>query len=63
MALITPKELENIGLSLYGWGWQTKIAEYLGVSPRTIRRYMAGQPIPLAVSLAVRSANVRFKDE
>jgi hypothetical protein len=39
-------DLAAIGNALYGPRWQTPLAEALGVSDRTVRRWVAGQPVP-----------------
>jgi hypothetical protein len=31
--------LEQIGIELFGWGWQTSLAKGLGVDDRTVRRW------------------------
>ncbi len=38
--------LANVGGALYGPSWQTPLSEALGVSDRTVRRWVAGNPIP-----------------
>lgn len=51
---MTPDELKTIGAALYPFGWQTRIARDVGVTPRTIRRYVAGHAkIPRPVELHV----------
>lgn len=50
---MTPAELETIGRGLYGSGWQTTLAGRLEVASRTVRRWMAGQPIPEGVAAQV----------
>jgi hypothetical protein len=32
-------ELEQVGVDLFGWGWQTSLAKGLGVDGRTVRRW------------------------
>ena len=39
-------DLHTIGRALYGARWQTDLAKALGVSERTVRRWVAGQPPP-----------------
>jgi hypothetical protein len=47
---LTPAEFRKIGESLYGTGWQVKLARYLGRDDRTIRRWKTGEsPVPKAV--------------
>lgn len=42
--------LIDCGLALYGPQWQSALARDLGVSDRTIRRWVAGQfPVPVGV--------------
>jgi len=35
--------------ALYGAQWQSALADGLGVADRTVRRWVAGQPIPEGV--------------
>lgn len=53
---MTPKQLTDAGVQLFGeWGWQTRLAEALGVHVTTIQRYVAGQvPIPGPVEAWVK---------
>lgn len=56
------RQLTRAGHRLYGWGWQTHLARAVGVTDRTMRRWVAGDaPIPppaaLAISLLVESYN------
>ena len=48
--------LEKIGVELFGnWGWQTRIAEELGVNISTVKRWLAGvTPVPQPVRLALQ---------
>jgi DNA-binding transcriptional regulator YdaS (Cro superfamily) len=52
---MTPKELSEAGKELYGdWGWQTRLAEALGVDGSTVRRWISGAvPIPNPAAAAV----------
>lgn len=43
---MTRDQLITCGAALYGRHWQTDLAEALGVTARTIRRWVAGDPIP-----------------
>jgi plasmid maintenance system antidote protein VapI len=53
---MTPAELRAIGEDRYGPRWQTKLARWLKVNPRTVRRWLAGKtPIREAVAIAIRS--------
>ena len=39
--------LETVGLALYGYRWQSSLARDLGVLPRTVRKWAAGdKPVP-----------------
>ena len=40
---MTPDELKDHGQRLYGHRWQTKLAVALGINPRTVRRWVAGE--------------------
>lgn len=47
---MTPAEFREAGESLYGTGWQIKLAGDLGRDDRTIRRWKTGEsPVPKAV--------------
>lgn len=52
---MTPDELRKAGIELYGdWGWQTRLAEALGVDGSTVRRWVSGAvPIPNPVAAAI----------
>lgn len=51
---MTPSSFIQIGMKLFGRGWQTDIAEQLGVAPRTVRRWIAGErSMPEDISLRV----------
>ncbi len=39
----------RLGHALYGPSWQHAMAEALGVSPRTVRYWVAGRAIPASV--------------
>jgi hypothetical protein len=44
---MTPTTLNRVGTACFGNFWQTQMAEALGVNPRTLRRWLAGElPIP-----------------
>lgn len=50
-----PDELKAAGRELYGYGWQTRLAENLGIDGSTVRRYVSGAvPIPGPVAAAVQ---------
>lgn len=40
---MTPGTLRNYGQALYGPEWQTPLGDALGVSDRTIRRWVSGE--------------------
>lgn len=47
--------LIETGQALYGQQWQTALARDLGVSDRTMRRWVAGQfPVPVGVHAELR---------
>ena len=43
------EHLTAVGRALYGDRWQSDIARDLGVSDRTIRRWVSGEDIPAGV--------------
>lgn len=61
---MTPEDLRAAGVELYGeWGWQTRLAEALGVDGSTVRRWVSGAvPIPNPVAAAVNCFLSRKKD-
>ena len=52
---MTPAELRKVCIELYGeWGWQTRLAEALGVDGSTVRRWVSGAvPVPGPVAAAI----------
>lgn len=52
---MTPTRLEAVGRVLYGPRWQTDLAADLGVTYRTMRRWVSGEsPIPGGVEADLR---------
>lgn len=57
-------DIHAIGRALYGRAWQRDLAEALGVSERTVRRWVAGQAPPpgawadMAQVAEVKAANL-----
>lgn len=52
---MTPNDLAEIGLELFGYGWQTRIAEALEVDGSTVRRWVSGAiAIPGPAKAALR---------
>jgi hypothetical protein len=54
---ISPEELRLAGLELFGDrpGWQSKLANTLGVDRSSVTRWLSGSvPVPLHASLLVR---------
>lgn len=61
---MTPTELSELGRGLYGYGWQTRLAEALKVDGSTVRRWVSGAvPVPGPVEVAVRclACHEKFK--
>lgn len=52
---MTPERLAKVGVNLYGdHGWQTRMADELGVDGSTVRRWVSGAvPIPNPVEVAL----------
>ena len=52
-----PDELRNASVLLFGkYGWQTRLADKLGVDGSTVRRWVSGtSAIPNPVAAAIRS--------
>lgn len=52
---MTPDELKAAGAELFGKGWQTRVAEQLGVDGSTVRRWISGAvPVPNIAAAAIR---------
>lgn len=52
---MTPDELKDAGRELFGNGWQTRLAEHLGVDGSTVRRWVSGAvPVPNPAAAAIR---------
>lgn len=52
---MTADELKKVGKALYGLGWQTRLAEALGVDGSTVRRWVSGAVvIPKPIVAAIR---------
>lgn len=50
----TPADLKRLGPKMFGLGWQTRMAEALGVDASSVRRWISGAvPIPGPVSTAL----------
>lgn len=48
---MTPAQLEQVGIALYGDRWQTDLARDLNVADRSIRRWASGQnPVPASLT-------------
>jgi len=59
-----PDLLERVGNALYGQQWQSALARDLGVSDRTMRRWVAGdtEPPTGVRDDLIRLAHVRLAD-
>ena len=52
--------LTTIGEALYGLRWQTQLAIDVGVSDRTVRRWVSGEDVPrLGILLDLRDIMMR----
>ena len=52
---MTPAQLKKAGAKLFGYGWQTRMAEHLNVDGSTVRRWISGAvPIPGPAEAAIR---------
>ena len=57
---MTPADLTAVGEALYGPRWHAELARQLGITYRTLRRWMTGEhPVPDGV----RADLVRLTDE
>ena len=49
-------ELKQAGRERFGYGWQTRLAERLGVDGSTVRRWVSGAvPVPNTAAAAIRA--------
>ena len=56
MKPMSADELKQAGRDLFGHGWQTRLAERLGVDGSTVRRWVSGAvPVPNPAAAAIRS--------
>lgn len=56
MKPMTADELKSAGRELFGHGWQTRLAEQLGVDGSTVRRWVSGAvPVPNPAAAAIRA--------
>ena len=56
MKPMSADELKQAGRELFGHGWQTRLAERLGVDGSTVRRWVSGAvPVPNPAAAAIRS--------
>ena len=57
---MTPDELARIAVARYGpHGWKSKLAEYLGVDPKTVWRYRRGRtPIDDRTAMAIQALEI-----
>lgn len=61
---MTPEDLSAKGRALRGERWQTALARDLGVTDRTMRRWLSGEsPIPGAVEARLRGLLTRRMSE
>jgi hypothetical protein len=60
---VTGDELERAAIILLGssYGWQTQLAKWLHVAPRTVRRWYAMDYLPNRIQRLIE-AELRFKD-
>lgn len=60
---MTVEEFRSAGRELYGYGWQTRMADDLRVDGSTVRRWVSGAvPIPGPVAAAVECWLQRKRD-
>jgi DNA-binding transcriptional regulator YdaS (Cro superfamily) len=56
MKPMTADELKSAGRELFGHGWQTRLAEHLGVDGSTVRRWVSGAvPVPNPAAAAIHA--------
>ena len=53
--MMTPDLLQRAGAFLYGDRWKAMLSRDLGCSDRTLRRWMAGKPMPAGTLEKVRA--------
>jgi transcriptional regulator with XRE-family HTH domain len=61
---LSPDELRQTGLALWGAHWKSELADRLGVAPLTIRRWTCGEhPPPRNLSVKLHKMCVARKRE
>jgi len=56
------EELKEIGIKLFGSGWQTHFAHSLGITPQHFRRYISGKTkIPESKEYQIRMMFLLYK--
>tara|TARA_R100000655_G_scaffold98671_1_gene142110 strand:- start:254 stop:481 length:228 start_codon:yes stop_codon:yes gene_type:complete len=56
------EELKEIGIKLFGSGWQTHFAHSLGITPQHFRRYVSGKTkIPESKEYQIRMMFLLYK--
>ena len=56
---MTPAELSALARSIYGPDWRVPLATALGVTDRTIRKWLARERLPNLAAQAVRGLAMR----
>ena len=61
---MTPELLRSAGEALYGASWRAPLARDLGVSDRTIQRWLRGEyHIPQAIRLEIHSICIKHSGQ
>ncbi len=50
---MTGQDLKDLGRKAYGYGWQPKLAHYLGITPRHVRNLASAELLPVRYEKAL----------
>jgi hypothetical protein len=60
---MTVEEFRAVGIALFGYGWQSKLARELGIADRTVRKWVSGEtPLPEWLETALGGINRKSAD-
>lgn len=62
-----PMEFNQLSESIFGWGWQSKLARTFKINPRTVRRWATGgvkipENIMISLRIMAKEASISGKE-